>query len=141
MKAKFDKNAPRKFTTSHRKEKGGFYKEYSALVASKWSKQDLQAVVTLRLYWPGQTTCYACAWVILKNTVLEHGGTCVNGSGSAGGFGYDKPSAAADEAIRNAGFTLEKSISGVGDSAIREAVLAVAKAAGWPNAKLHTAHA
>lgn len=101
----------------------------------------MQAVVTLRLYWPGQTTCYACLWVTHKEAVCDDGGTCVNGSGSAGGYGYCKASAAAGEAIRNAGFKLEKSISGVGESAIREAILAVAKAAGWPSAKLHTAHA
>lgn len=141
MKAKFYKNVKRKFCASHRKEKGGFYQEYAALIPSKWSKQEFQAVVTVRLYWPGQTTCYACAFVTHKKAVLEDGGTCVSGSGSAGGYGYDKPSAAAGEALRNAGFALEKSISGVGESAIREAVLAVAKAAGWPNAKLHTAHA
>lgn len=140
MKAKFNAKAKRSFTTAHRKEKSGFFKEYAMLVPSRWSKQELQAVVTLRLYWPGQTTCYACLWVH-KNAVIADGGTCVNGSGTAGGYGYDKASAAAGEAIRNAGFTLEKSISGVGESAIREALLAVAKAAGWPSAKLHVAHA
>lgn len=44
--------------------------------------------------------------------------------------------ASAGEAIRNAGFTLSSRIGGVG-----EAVLALAKAAGYPRARLHVAHA
>jgi len=140
MKAKFNPNTKRKFTTSHRREKGGLYREYAALVPSQYRPNEMQAVVSLRLYWPGQTTCYACLWVTHKKSVLPDGGTCVNGSGSAGGYGYCKASAAAAEAIRNAGFELESSIAGVGETAIRDAVLAVAKAAGW-KAKLHEAHA
>jgi hypothetical protein len=64
-----------------------------------------------------------------------------NGSGSAGGYGYHRPSAAAQEAIENAGFTLANRIDGVGESAMREAVLAIAAALGYPGAFLHTAHA
>lgn len=49
----------------------------------------------LRMYFPGQT-CYACLWVFCGNSHAT-------GSGSAGGYGYEKRSAAADSAFRNAG--------------------------------------
>ena len=141
MKAKFNPKAKRKFNLSFRKERSGLFREYAALVPSTYRKQDMHAIVTIRLYWPGNVTCYACAWIAHKKSVLPDGGTCVNGSGSAGGYGYDKPSAAVGEALRNAGFELSECISGRGESAIIEAALAVAKAAGWPKARLHIAHA
>ena len=122
-----------KFTTSHRKEKGGFHAEYSALVQSPYYPAELQAVVTLRLYWPAPT-CYACLWI---NAEPVH----ASGSGQAGGAGYCKASAAAGEAIRNAGFDLSEDIHGRGTSLIGEAVLALAAAVGHPEAKLHVAHA
>ena len=49
-----------------------------------------------------------------------------SGTGSAGGYGYHRPSAAASEAIRNAGIELDQNISGRGDSAIEDAVKAIA---------------
>jgi hypothetical protein len=64
-----------------------------------------------------------------------------SGSGSAGGSGYHKDSAAADEAIRSAGIKLHHCsgdrkgerayISGVGERAIREALGAIARAMGF----------
>lgn len=70
----------------------------------------------------------------------------LSGSGSAGGWGYHKVSAAVDEALRSAGVQLygslysrnEKpdmkktaSISGVGDSAIEAALVAICRALGY----------
>jgi len=71
----------------------------------------------------------------------------LSGSGSAGGCGYHKTSAAVDEALRSAGVQLygspysnpgEKpnmketaSISGVGDSAIEAALVAICRALGY----------
>jgi hypothetical protein len=52
-----------------------------------------------------------------------------SGSGWAGGYGYDKESAALDDAIRNAGITLSRSISGTGEC--RQALEAVARALGY----------
>lgn len=106
----------------------GFYAEYAALVPDPDSLE-MRAPVVLRLYWPG-STCYACLWA---------GDT--SGSGRAGGGGYCKASAAADAAITNAGFDLSHSISGAGTNAIKEAVLAVAAALGYPEARLHYSHA
>lgn len=50
-----------------------------------------------------------------------------DGTGSAGGCGYDKDSAAVGEAIRNAGYTLEHRVDGVGLDAVKQALLAIAR--------------
>ena len=49
-----------------------------------------------------------------------------SGSGSTGGYGYHKGSAALDEAIRSAGITLSRSVSGTGEC--EQALMAIAKA-------------
>lgn len=67
---------------------------------------------------------YARIWV--------HGnGTWASGKGMAGGYGYHKISAAIGSAIESAGFKLDKDIHGVGDSAIREAMEAIAREIGF----------
>lgn len=133
MKATFDPTAKTKWTTSHRRENSGLHREYSMLIPSRYLEGEANSVVTLRLYWPG-TVCYACLWVWSEKITTK-------GSGSAGGYGYCKASSSAGEAIANAGFTLEKSIRGVGESAIREALRAIAVEIGHPEALLHEAHA
>ena len=50
-----------------------------------------------------------------------------DGVGKAGGYGYDKCSAAVGEAIGNAGYTLEHRIDGVGLDAVKQALLAIAR--------------
>lgn len=133
MKATYDSTVKTKFNPSHRMERGGLHQEYSALVPDDNPQREMRAIVTLRIYWPA-SVCYAALWV---NGDEVH----TSGTGSAGGGGYCKASAAASEAIESAGFTLSKNIHGVGTSAIREAVLALAEAAGYPDARLHVAHA
>lgn len=133
MKATFDPTANTKWTTSHRRETGGLHREYSLLVPSPYYEGEANAVVTLRLYWPS-TVCYACLWVHSEKVTTQ-------GSGSAGGGGYCKASASAGEAIANAGFTLDKDICGASESAIREALRAIAVEIGHPEALLHEAHA
>ena len=49
------------------------------------------------------------------------------GSGKAGGWGYDKMSASVGDAIYNAGYDLECNISGVGTGATREAIESIAE--------------
>lgn len=73
-------------------------------------------------FYEGPTVTYACVWV--------HGGTSHgHGGGSAGGYGYHKESAALETAIANAGMSLENPIGGRGESAMEEALLAIAQAA------------
>jgi hypothetical protein len=125
MLATFNPTSKTKYTTSHRKEKG-FAGAYIAVTPGG------KVVAELRIYWPA-STAYACFWV--HNPQIN-----TSGSGSAGGYGYCKESAAAGEALRNAGFTLSENISGVGRDAIRAAVLAVAVAAGYPDAFVIHSH-
>lgn len=77
------------------------------------------------------TTVYASIWVHGKK--IE-----TTGSGSVGGCGYHKESAAIQEAIASAGIELYDAetgkrayIDGVGDSAIHHALEAIARALGY----------
>lgn len=92
----------------------------------------LDPVISLRLYGTGAKN-YACLWVSLP---AGHR----SGSGSAGGYGYHRPSQAAEEAIRNAGFKLDTAIGGVGEEAMREALLAIAEAIGVKRPAIVEAH-
>lgn len=71
----------------------------------------------------------AVLWVNSKNLTTS-------GTGKANGYGYHKPSAAVAEAIKNAGIELSFNISGVGNSAIKEAMIAIAELIGHPEALL-----
>lgn len=96
------------------------------------------------------STVHASVWVQLaahkKPNDWEYRYT--SGGGSAGGYGYDKESAAIGCAIRDAGIELYGSpyhaegkavmknkarIDGVGSSAVRKAILAIGYAAGYNN--------
>lgn len=134
MKATYNKNAKTKFTSFHRKENKCYFDSYTALAACTdyEGKPDLKPVVELRLYGTGNTNT-AAIWV---HTNDLH----TSGTGQAGGYGYHRPSAAAAEAIRNAGFTLDKYISGVGEGVIVAAVKAIAEAVGYPDCPVFHAH-
>lgn len=81
-------------------------------------------VVALRLYRArGGNGSYAAIWVHPVN------GPHLIGTGRATGYGYHKQSAAAADAMSNAGVTLDQSIGGGGDRLVREAVEAIARAA------------
>lgn len=90
-----------------------------------YSKGELVEVVDCRV-WMGRSRnaskVYATLWV--------HGkGIYTSGTGNAGGYGYCKTSAAIDEAIRSAGFKLDRSVSGTGQH--RDALEAVARSLGF----------
>lgn len=140
ISAVYDPNAKTRFTTSHRKEKNGFFAEYAALYADPEHAEMRQPVV-LRLYWPSDVTCYACLWA--NGDRHQFGGPAVDtsGSGKAGGGEYCKASAAAAAAISNAGFALSQDIDGRGTEKIKDAVLAIAHALGFSGARVHYSHA
>lgn len=105
------------------------------------------AIVTARIYFPG-SVAYCSLWISGRAN-----GTYGRGQGKAGGYGYHKASAALADAIRDAGIRLtgdvygrEPSntpahIGGVGDSAMLEAVEAIARAAtGKRKFIVHVAH-
>lgn len=54
-----------------------------------------------------------------------------SGSGWAGGWGYDKYSASLDSALRDANIELSRSIHGVGDEAIHQAIMGIGKVLGY----------
>ena len=64
---------------------------------------------------------YARLWVYSHDAFLD-----ATGSGMAGGSGYHRPSAAAQVAFEEAGITLSEPIDGRGESAIKDAMRALA---------------
>lgn len=136
MKATYNKNAKTKFTTFHRKENKCYFDSYSAIVIRPdyEGKPSVFTPVELRLYSTGISNT-AAIWI--NDSASD---THTSGTGSAGGYGYHRPSAAASEAIRNAGITLDKDISGVGESAIEAAVKAIAEMLGYTDCPVFHAH-
>jgi hypothetical protein len=95
------------------------------------------ALVDCQLYMgrsSGASTVYCVLWI-------HHAGVYATGTGMAGGYGYDKQSAAVASAINSAGITLARSISGVGPDAVRSALLAIADYMGAKDARLVVAYA
>lgn len=81
----------------------------------------LKVVVDLRIYGT-KSKNYACVWVHDN----KHDIHC-SGSGSAGGYGYHRPSAAASEAFAKAGIEFDSELSGRGDSVMEHAVYTIMK--------------
>jgi len=130
MKAKYDPASKTKFTTRHRKEGKCFFRSVTvvSLAAKPWHDGRMPEAITARIYGTGSSNT-ACVWI--NTTTKKHpDGLHVSGSGKAGGYGYHRPSAALGQALCNAGFALSESISGRGESAMREALLAIAAAIG-----------
>lgn len=105
---------------------------------------ELVTPVDVRVYMSrsrNASTVYCSLWVYGKES-----GVYIGGKGKAGGWGYHKASAAMADALRSAEITLwgdqyggpnqdytkQASISGVGESAMRDAIVAIARAAGYP---------
>jgi hypothetical protein len=127
MKATAGFNSGLKY--SHRRE-NSFLEEYTGFVIID---KQLRSVVTLRIYGTNAKN-YACLWY---NDTKQWG----NGSGSAGGYGYHRPSAAAQEAFEKGGVVLSEDIDGRGDGAIVRAVEALTRCL-FPRKKVyfHKAH-
>lgn len=130
MKAKFNPATKTNFTTSHRSEGKCSFKSITVISLSDkpWQDGAMPERITARIYGTGKRNT-ACLWVNSTSSKFPEG-VHVSGSGKAGGYGYHRPSAALGEAIHNAGFALSESISGRGESAMREALMAIAKALG-----------
>lgn len=127
---KADVSGLRETKKNARREKG-FDREIAVL-----DPKTGQAILTARIYHPG-SVAYCSLWVSSRNN-----GTYGRGQGKAGGYGYHKQSAALNAAIRDAGIVLSQDIGGVGETAMNEAVTAIAKAlTGRRRFIVHTAHA
>lgn len=114
-------------------------------------KKTERVIIDCRCYMgrsSNSTQVYASIWINSNKPLCEDEEgftTYTSGHGAAGGYGYHKESAAIDDAISSAGFTLFGSasgydnkpdfkrtchIGGVGESAINSALLAIAHACG-----------
>lgn len=95
------------------------------------TRDGMRQIITCRFYSGrsrGSSVHYCSVWFTGKAS--RYG----SGTGKAGGWGYHKDSAALDAALRAAGVELGYSISGVGDSAMRDALRALAAALGYRKA-------
>ena len=116
---------------SHRRE-NAFQNSLELVAYSKGS--GIVELASLRIYGT-QAKNYACLWVHDRKSGIH-----CSGSGSAGGYGYHRPSAAAAEAFQSAGIELSKHIGGVGESAMKEALNALAKKLGYTQFSIIEAH-
>ena len=95
-------------------------------------ERGIETLVDARLYMgrsAAASTVYCSVWIRSE-------GRHWSGRGSAGGYGYHKASAALAGALRSAGWELDTDISGVGDGAMTEALLAIGRALKGPRAVL-----
>jgi hypothetical protein len=94
----------------------------------------LHEIVTARWYMGRSreaSVAYCSVWVRRPEQRDRAGNVTVpgawwSGTGTAGGYGYHKGSAALNGAIKSAGITLSRSVSGTGEC--EEALMAIAKA-------------
>lgn len=87
-------------------------------------------VVTCRLYATAGST-YACIWLAGGHSA----------SAVARGYGYHRASTAVALALSQIGIALSESIDGAGDTALHDAILAVARLLGETHPTLSVAHA
>lgn len=91
-----------------------------------------KGIACVRFYWPNETA-YCVVWIFSDKPA--------RGYGKAGGGGHHKRSAALGEALSRAGVTLSEPIDGRGDSAMNEALLALARHTGVTRPLVVRAHA
>jgi hypothetical protein len=121
---------------AHRKE-NNFLNEFCLI---SLEKGDFETPVTLRIYGTNSKNS-ACIWIGGIFAGFDGYYISASGSGSAGGYGYHRPSAAAAKAFESAGVKLPFSIDGRGDSAIVDALTALAKHLKIKKFYIHKAHA
>lgn len=109
-----------KFNPNYRKEDHYLYEIAIMAIMAIMADYTVKNPVIIRIYGT-QARNYSAIWA-------KGNGVYKSGTGTAGGYGYHRPSAAAQEAIYNAGITLDEDIGGLGDRAIKEAAEAIAKA-------------
>ena len=132
MKAKI-KNPQQRFTDSQLSYRGKPLARQISVIDRDTGRE----IVCARFYQSG-SVAFCLLWA--RNTLDWKRST--QGAGRAGGYGYHKQSAALDSAISAAGIELSESIHGVGDSAIDDALRAIARAmTGKPKFYLVRAHA
>jgi len=135
MKAKHNPAHPTKYNRSHRKENGGFMGEYTVIdLSPPRHPPQANAPIFARVYHnTSKSANTVCMWVAHKDLYIH-------ASGEAKGYGFHRPSEALENAITNAGFTLSEPIGGVGEGAMENALLAIAKCIGVKRPAIHRSH-
>ena len=96
--------------------------------AFSYVKNDKE-IITVRWYMgrsSASSVVYCSIWVAVPDIYFS-------GTGKAGGYGYDKYSASFENACESAGISILPSISGVGESAVREVLSEIGRMLGYPN--------
>lgn len=128
MKATNKNLGHRNIGTKRDKIADKFYKEIAVIHSERG------AVARFRFYCTGQTI-HCISWVGNRDLYGS-------GYGKAGGYGYCKASAAMADAIDHAGIKLSKPVAGVGDTAMRDAAVAIGKMlTGCRKFYIHESHA
>ena len=124
------------FTSSHRKEHKAHTTTALLYIDANGKIQNAMEVRVYHLSpnQDGMSRVYAAFWLHLN-------GTHARGTGWAGGCGYCKASAAASEAIKNAGFETDTRSSGAGMQEVEKALLEIAAFYGIDNGQVFTFHA
>lgn len=112
--------------TSYRREK--HFDSQMSLVDLDTGRE----IACVRFYWPNEAV-YCVTWIWSDKPA--------RGYGKAGGGGYHKKSAALGGALSRAWVTLSKPIDGCGDSAMNDALLALARHMGVSRPLVVRAHA
>lgn len=120
--------ATRLNANKHRKEKHFLYSftivAYDMSAAAKANR--FYELGSLRIYGT-KSTNYCCLWLYDDRRAK----TYASGSARTTGYGFHRPSDAAEQAINQAGIQMEKHISERGDEAIVEALEGIALHLGW----------
>ena len=97
-------------------------------------------LATIRWYMgrsASSSVVYCTLWVTSHTFRKTHDDwTDASGSGSAGGGGYCKVSAAFQDALNNAGIFADEGIAGRGDTVVQDCLLALGRQAGFKHVKL-----
>ena len=96
--------------------------------AYSYVKNDKE-IITVRWYMgrsSKSSVIYCSVWINTSDIYFS-------GMEKAGGYGYDKYSASFENACESAGISISPSISGVGESAIKEVLSEIGRILGYPN--------
>jgi hypothetical protein len=111
------------------KNYGGEKEMDSALSVVACKDGQMKEVICCRTFMgrsKSSSVVYASLWIYAGDNYAA-------GNGKAGGYGYHKRSAAIECAINSAGIRLDQSIDGAGDTAVSDALEAIAKHLGFDN--------
>ncbi len=125
MNAKHHPNQAKPFRIRHRRERAFNFEQYVVFDRADDKAFDtpdrrVVSLIELRIY-GSKASNSCCVWVNAPAMQMH-----LSSSGEARGYGYDRASAAAENALLNAGFTFDRHWGGSGPEHVAEALLAIA---------------